>query len=305
MTRVLCYRAGFAGDILMSSSCLRGIKQKHPDCELTYGLWRQYAEIVALSPHVTTVVVPGHYLVTDYKPNVVDFRHESLMADHPAVYWGELHAMQAAEKGLLDLDEMESFKPEFFIGPDDAAKKKAEKLCVVNCWSQNGLGWRLWSLEKWGELIPELQAMGYKVVHVGGSGDPKIPCNTDLRGKTRLAQVAGVVAIADLVVAIDSFVAHVAHSSIFVRDVEKDTIEKIRGSVPTVLLAGPIAPDCVVPKDAKCVSVSDYPNCGGPCGISHPGTPAGRICKHRNSCMKELAVDAVLAGVERCEGMGE
>lgn len=315
--KILLYRMGFLGDVLMSTSCLRGIKQKHPDCELAYATWKQCAELLALSPYVDIMVVPGHYYATDYMPNVVDFRHEAfvdgyhkeglpkgwytrLVSKYPNVYWGKLHAMQCAEKGLLDLGEMESFKPDFFIGPADTATKKSEKLCVVNAWSQNGLNWRLW--DKWTELIPELQKMGYRIVHVGGPGDPEIPCDMDLRGKTRVAQVAGVLAIADLCVAIDSFVAHVAHADKYVRDVEADKIEEIGGSTPTVLLAGPVAPGCVVPTDAKCVPVSSYPDCDGPCGVSHPGTPAGRICRFRNSCMKELSVEKVIEGVERCLG---
>lgn len=296
MIRALLYRAGFAGDILMSSSCLRAIKQKHPDSHISYGLWRQYAELVALNPHIDEIVAPGRYMVSDYAPNAVDFRHENLMCDHPGTYWGQLHAMQCAEKGLLDLDKMASFKPEIFIGPDDTATKKSDKLCVVNAWSQNGLDWRLW--DKWDELIPELQAMGYKVVHVGARDDPKIPgVDTDLRGKTRLAQVAGVLAVADLCVAIDSFVAHVAHARKFVRDVEADTIEQISDGTPTVLLAGPIPWQFVVPTDAKCVPVSTYPDCEGPCNHSF-ATKELPICKHGNSCMRKLSVEKVMEGIE-------
>lgn len=297
---VLLFRAGFAGDILMSTSCLPAIKQKHPDYELVYGLWRRYADIVALNPNIDGIAVPGHYRASDFD-EWVDIRHEDLMDDYLGIYWGQLHAMQCAEKGLLDLDEMSSYKPSLFIGPDDAAKKKSDKLCIVNCWSQNGLGWRLWPIENWETLVPEIQKMGYKVVHVGGKGDPQIPCDTDLRGRTRLARVAGVVAVADLVIGIDSFVCHVAHSEKHIRDVEAGTIDKIGDSVPTVLLAGPIHPGCVVPKDAKCVPISNYPDCDGPCGVSHPGTSAGRICQYRNSCMKELPVEKVLEGVEACQ----
>lgn len=316
MDKILVYRAGFAGDILMSSASLCGIKRKYPDVELHYGLWQQYAEIVALNPHVDKIVSPGHYYVSNYDA-WVDFRHEAfvdgyrkeelpggwytrLISTYPNTYWGKLHAMQCAEKGLLDLDKMESFKPEIFIGPDDVAEKKSEKLCVVNAWSQNGVGWRLW--DKWAKLVPELQGLGYEIVHVGGKGDPRVAgVDADLRGRTRLAQVAGILAIADLVVAIDSFVAHVAHADKFVRDVEVDTIEKVAGSIPTVLLAGPIAPSCVVPEDAKCVPVSVYADCNGPCGISHPGTPAGRACRFGNSCMKNLSIEKVMEGVEKCQ----
>lgn len=299
MIRALLYRAGFAGDILMSSSCLRAIKQKHPDSHISYGLWQQYADLIALNPHIDEIVVPGRYMASDYAPNIVDFRHELLMYDHPETYWGQLHAMQCAEKNLLDLDKMESFKPDFFIGPDDTAVKESDKLCMINAWSQNGLNWRLW--DKWEALVPELQGLGYKVVHIGAKSDPRIPgVDTDLRGKTKLAQVGGVLAIADLVVAIDSFVAHAAHANKYVRDVEANTIEQISDGTPTVLLAGPIPWQYVVPQDAKCVMVSTFPDCDGPCNHSF-ATPELPICEHKNSCMRKMTVRTVLAGIEELE----
>lgn len=297
MIRCLLYRAGFAGDILLSSSCLRAIKQKHPNSHISYGLWQQYAELIALNPHIDEIVTAGHYYASEYD-EWIDFRHENLMYDHPGVYWGKLHAMQCAEKGLLDLDKMESFKPSLYIGPDDTATKKSDKLCIVNAWSQNGLNWRLW--DKWAELVPKLQGLGYRVVHVGARGDPEIPgVDTDLRGKTRLAQVAGVLAVADLCVAIDSFVAHVAHANKYVRDIEAGTIEQISDGTPTVLLAGPIPWQFVVPTDAKCVPVSTFPDCEGPCNHSF-ATEELPICEYNNSCMRKMSVEQVMEGIERC-----
>ena len=160
--RILCVRSGFLGDIVFSTASLRGIKKKHPDAKIHYACWPQCAEIIALNQNVDEVLAPGQYMTSDYLPHLVDFRHEALMDEYPETYWGKLHAMQCAEKGLLDLDNMESFRPELFVGPDDVAQKVSEKpLAILNVWSQNGLNWRLWGLDKWAKLIPILKKMEF------------------------------------------------------------------------------------------------------------------------------------------------
>lgn len=314
MTRCLVYRAAFAGDILMTSASLGGIRQKHPDIHLTYGLWRQYAKLVALNPYVDRVSHPGKFFVSDFD-TVIDFRHEAfvdgyrqgplpegwytrLVGMYPDVYWGRLHAFQCAEKGLLDLDRMKSFKPEMYISPADEMPEIEGRLVAINAWSQNGIGWRLWPHEKWVALVAELKKMGYSVIHLGSNQDPKIAsCTFDYRGLTSLSQVASILARVEFFIGIDSFAAHCAHATKYVNDIKEGMITKIGGSTPTVLLAGPIYPNCVVPRDANCVSVSSYPDCDGPCGVSHPGTVVGPICEHKNSCMAAITVEQVMEAV--------
>jgi len=298
MTRILCVRSGFAGDICMSTASLRGIKQKHPDAHLTYACWKQYTELIALSPWIDEVAVPGLYMTSSFD-KLLDFRHESLMVKNPQVYWGKLHAMQAAELGLLDLDKVKKFRPQIYVGVDDLAEKSEDKpIATINVWSANGIGWRLWDIERWNQLVVELHRLGFKVVQIGAGSDPKITdVDVQLVGQTRLAQAAAVVAVSDLVIAIDSLIAHLAHADKYVRDVEADTIEKISGSTPTVLLAGPIPPECVVPVDANCKVASYYPDCQGPCNHSF-ASPSLPICEHKNSCMRKLPVELVVQKVE-------
>ena len=302
VTRVLCVRSGFLGDIVISTASLRGIVKKHPDAKITYSCWPQCVEIVSLDPHVAEIVTSGNYMTSDYLPHLVDFRHEALMDAYPLTYWGQLHAMQCAEKGLLDLDGM-SFKPELYIGPDDVCEKISEKpLAVLNVFSQNGLNWRLWEpFEKWSELVTILQKMGYKTAQIGGKDDPLVNgIDTQLCGKTRLAQIPGILAIADLFIGIDSFAHHVTCGQKFVRNVEDDTIEKIGDSTPAVLICGPIPWQCVTPTDAKTVPVFDYSFCPGICNHSFASKELP-ICTHKNSCMKELSVEMVIQKIEEVE----
>ena len=301
MKSFLINRVGFGGDILMATSALAGIKKTHPDCEITFSVWKQFGELLALNPAITELTAPGEYMTSSFS-QLWDVRHELLMDQHPKVFWGKLHAMQAAELDLLDLNKLESFRPQIYVGADDLAEKSDDKpIATINVWSQNGLNWRLWDIGRWNQLVVELHQMGFKVVQLGAGSDPKITdVDVQLVGQTRLAQAAGVVAVSDLVIGIDSLICHMAHADKYVRDVEADTVEKISGSTPTVLLAGPIPPECVVPVDANCKVASYYPDCSGPCNHSFASKELP-ICEYENSCMRGLSVEMVLEKIEKVD----
>jgi len=298
VTSILCTRSGFAGDICLSTSSLRAIKQKHPDAHLTYACWKQYSELISLSPWVDEVSAPGLYMTSSFD-KLLDFRHESLMDRNPDVYWGELHARQAANLGLLDLDKMESFRPQLSVGVDDLAEKGREKpLAVLNVFSANGLNWRLWGFDKWAKLVVALKAMGYKTVQIGGKDDPPVKgIDTQLCGQTRLGQIPGILAIADLFIGIDSFAHHVACGQKFTRSIEDDVVEKIGDSTPAVLICGPVPWQNVTPRDAKTVPVFDYSFCPDVCNHSFP-TEELPICEYENACMRKLSVEKVLSTIE-------
>jgi len=153
----------------------------------------------------------------------------------------------------------------------------------------------LWDLDKWEQLVSELHKKGLKVVQLGGLGDPKIKgVDVQLCGKTKLAQSISVVASANLVVGIDSFIMHCAHATKSINNIETGEIAEISGSTPAVLLAGPVPWQNVVPEDANCIPVSNYPDCSGPCGFSHAKAAGRKMCTHNNSCMKSIEVKHVL-----------
>ena len=287
----------------MATSAIAGIKKTHPDCEITVSTWKQFGELLALNPAIDQLTAPGEYMTSSFS-KWWDVRHDEDMPrfkgdDDDLLYWGAVHVHQSADLGLLDLENVSTFRPRTFIGPDDCAERESSgTLTAINTHSKNGLHWRLWPSEKWGELVLVLKSMGHKVVLLGGPGDPAIAnVDVDLRGKTRLSQVVGVLAICDLVIAIDSLIAHMAHSIKYVNDVETGEVKQIGDSTPTVLLAGPIPPECVVPEDANCKVASYYPDCDGPCNHSFASKELP-ICRFQNRCMKELPVELVVAKVE-------
>jgi len=294
--KILCVRSAFLGDVVMSTASLAAIKQKHPDAKITYACWSSCADLLSLNPHVDALATAGKYFISSFS-SWVDFRHEDLMDEYPETYWGELHARQAAAKGLLDADTMTSFGPELFVGPNDiVGVSELGDFAVINVFAQNGRGWRLWEpFDKWEQLVIELQKMGLKVVQLGGLGDPKVRgVDIQLCGKTKLAQSISVVASASLVVGIDSFIMHCAHATKSINNIETGEITEISEGTPAILLAGPVPWQNVVPANAKCIPVTNYPDCSGPCGFSHAKAAGRRICEFNNSCMTSIQVQHVL-----------
>lgn len=287
----------------MATAALAAIKKTHPDCEVTFSVWKQFGELLSLNPAIHELTSPGNYMTSSFD-RWWDVRHDEDMPrfegdDDPLLYWGAVHSHQAQDVGMLDLENVSTFQPRTFIGPDDLAERESPGiLTVINTFSTNGVNWRLWPSEKWGELVLVLKSMGHKVVLLGGPGDPLVEgVDVDLRGKTRLSQAVGVLAICDLCIGIDSLICHMAHSVKHVHNVETGEVKQIGDSTPTVLLAGPIPPECVVPTDAHCVVASYYPDCQGPCNHSFASLSLP-ICEFENSCMRELSIENVLLAIE-------
>jgi len=98
---------GFAGDVLFSTAALEAIKRKYPRCELTYGVWSQYFGVIDTNPHVDKFAHDDDTLENAKRKahKIWEISHEKYaMAEGEMFYWGEVHARQAAELGLLELE---------------------------------------------------------------------------------------------------------------------------------------------------------------------------------------------------------
>lgn len=331
--RIVAWRSAFAGDILFPTASLEGIKRRYPRSRLTFGAWSRYQNLIDTNPHIDELV----HEVTDRekrKANKVwEVSHERYSLEPGEMYyWGEIHARQAAELGLLDLGEMASFKPQVYLaGGDLQPKPSGVKVAAIGSWSTNGLDARLWGVERepvservmrmladsragqramgilgpprgrlllndrWSELMAALAAMGFQTVQLGGRRDPPIPgVGHDLRGALTWRQSIGLLTQADLCITIDSFLLHAALARKYTLDGEV-----VSEGTPTVALLGPIDGRGLFPADAeRVVEVSSRQTEDCPC---YNSTRFGAgPCGHGNTCMTSLTVEMVVEGVEKC-----
>jgi len=290
--KILLYRPGFLGDIVMSLAAVRMIKDCNPDATVAYAMWDQCQQLVRFCPWVDEVRRAGTYRLAEFDATC-HFEHEKFGRER--VYWGRLHARNAEESGLIPegMSETADCRPVIWLDPRSRAwPELPAEYVVIHAWSTNGKNWRLWSLDKWEQLVQRIEL---PVVLLGTSSSPPVNgVEFDLRGQQDIMQDMWTVAGAKFCVALDSFIAHVAHAKKMVPGRE----EPVRDAVPTVLLNGPIHPKCIVPDGADCVVVSNYSGCGmgGPCGTSHGWLP----CRFKNSCMAELSVEEIWNGIQKC-----
>ena len=319
------YRMGFCGDILLSTASLEAIKRKRPRTRLTYGAWPQYHNLLDTNPHIDRLVPDITAGMKQRARWVWEISHEAFsMAPGEMFYWGEVHARQAAGLGLLDLESMESFKPQIYLSPSDViGRGDGTKVAAIGSWSRNGVSARIWGMgrrpvprdvrervarlfpqliepkgeifmdQRWADLIFGLNRMGYQVVHLGGKADPPLPGKVhDLRGKLTWRQSIGLLTQADLCVTIDTFLLHAALARKYYTD----------GSVlsegtPTVAILGPIDGRGLFPTDA--VEVREVTGRRGP---SCPCNDSSRFgqgpCERGNECMGRITAEKILGAVE-------
>jgi hypothetical protein len=120
--KITAFRMGFAGDVLFSTAALEAIKRKYPRSEVTYGVWPIYANLIAINPYIDKLAhSDAHLEIAKRRAHKVwEISHEKYpMPEGEMIYWGEIHARQAAELKLLDLETMTSFKPQIFLNTSD------------------------------------------------------------------------------------------------------------------------------------------------------------------------------------------
>jgi len=325
---------GFAGDVLFSTAALEGIKRKYPKSELVYGVWPQYANLIDTNPHIDGLVYDDAALESARRRSnkVWEISHEKYkLPPGEMAYWGDIHARQAADLGLLELETMTSFKPQVYLDASDIIPKPpGVKVAALGVFSKNGADARLWGMrrgewglgrqvpaevyskvlgavggrwqfegDKWPKLIESLAERGFRSVQLGGPGDPRVPGAVDLCGKLTWRQSVGLLTEADVCITIDSFLLHAAVARKYTLD----------GSVlsegtPTVALLGPTDGRGMFPTDAeRAVEVQRrYPRYveEGCCPCFNSSRFGKGACKHDNLCMRNITIEDILEGVEKC-----
>ncbi len=134
-----------------------------------------------------------------------------------------------------------------------------------------------WGSDRFTALARQLHPHA-KIVQLGSPGDPALPVDTDLRGRTTLRQAAATLAASDLFIGLEGFLAHLARAV----------------DCPSVIVMGGRAPAEIFGYSAN-LNLATSPDCS-PC--------ARRTgCPHDMKCMTaitpEVAATAALALLAR------
>jgi glycosyltransferase involved in cell wall biosynthesis/ADP-heptose:LPS heptosyltransferase len=198
---VLFVQHSSAGDVLMSTQCFKGIKERHKNIPLIYMTQEKFADIVMDNPYVDEVVSWDEMKIRQYK------------------YVYNPHGEKILPGGWNNLDaKLHSLYPyfckveadEIFISPKRPADEIAELI--------EGIDYPIVVVHNTGQVIyrmykhldAALKNLPVAVVQVGSASDYPVNCALDLRDKLSWRETAWVMSKANIAVCVDSFNAHLA-----------------------------------------------------------------------------------------------
>jgi glycosyltransferase involved in cell wall biosynthesis len=194
--KILFAQHSSAGDVLMSTQCFKGIKERHPGLPLVYMTQKQFMDIVEENPYLDEII-----------------EWDSRKQDLFMVTYNP-HGDRILPGGFNNLDvKLHSMYPYFTkVKPDDIYIKPVDpgldlppEYIVVHTTG----GDPYYRTYKAMDVV--IDKIGFPVIQIGGASD--FACRKadfDLRGKLTWRQTAWVMKGAKAAVVIDSYPAHLA-----------------------------------------------------------------------------------------------
>jgi len=237
--KVLFAQHSSAGDVLMTTQCFKGIKERHPNMDLVYMTQRVYQDIVEGNPYVDEII--------DWD--------ERLLRRYQVIY--NPHGEHILKGGFNNLDVTLYSMYSYFCKVDaedltiEQVSPNVELMGRFPVGSEIGDGYIVVHTtggskryRSYPHMDVALKGIGLPIVQLGGPSDIRCKSDFDLCGKLTWRESAWVMANAKAAVVIDSFLSHLA------------------GAVGTdaVVLYGPAPPRVVGPKAQDCKIINLKPD---------------------------------------------
>jgi ADP-heptose:LPS heptosyltransferase/glycosyltransferase involved in cell wall biosynthesis len=266
---ILFIQHSSAGDVLMSTQCFKGLKERHK-YPLVYMTQPQYQDIVKNNPYIDEII--------DYDLNKTK--------DYLLVY--NPHGEKILPGGWNNLDvTLHSMYPYFCkVVPDDIFidlqkpnVELPEKYIVIHT-TGGSIEYRCYA-----HMDAVAAKLPYPIVQIGGAFDRKVKNALDLRDKLTFRETAYVMKHAQAAIVIDSFPSHLAGAL----------------GTPVVVLFGPAPARVTQPKGDKNKMIFLEPNMLEVCGITSYcwSTPPEGKNKCKTPCINTISPTTVLKAVEK------
>ncbi len=228
---ILIRRQAAHGDVLVAAAIAPALKKKYPGCKILFAT--ECPEVLENNPWIDKIVTEHSERQFQLFCNL-DMAYE---------YRPNCNILSAyAEAAGVDVKDCE-----LFLDTQPIDVELPEKYIVIHAGKTLWAG-RNWTALKFDQVSNRIRNADYKIVCVGTLSDHKpFSCDVDLRGKTNIQQLAGVIKSASLFVGIDSFPMHIAQ--VF------DT--------PGVAFFGSIKPETRIVSDAMVPVYADGIKCLG------------------------------------------
>jgi ADP-heptose:LPS heptosyltransferase/glycosyltransferase involved in cell wall biosynthesis len=208
MKDALCFaQKSSAGDILMTTKALKGLRNMFPGKELHYMTQRQYVDIVRGNPHVDKVLAWDEVEYNTYVHRL-NPHQERVLPGHwgrncntllSDFYWKLL--MVDAEPAFI-----EKKRPQEKIASQVLEMMEQMPICVLHTTGGDPAFRTYKYMAEVGIVLSEQ----YTTIQLGGQHDYDAKADIDLRGKLSFRESAWVMEKAVLSINVDSFISHLA-----------------------------------------------------------------------------------------------
>jgi len=272
-----------AGDVLMTTRCLKAIKSRHPDHSLVYMTETPFMDIVEGNPYIDEVIPWNRSALRTYE-TVYSPHNDRILHGH----WGRGSPTILSDLywKIIGVDPDDFFieqkKPDAKVVMAVNDAKKYSKLLVVHT---TGGDQKLRRYRRIPELVRDLQDR-YFTIQIGGRDDAPAGAHMNLSGKLSFRESAWVLARASIAVTIDSFMSHLAGAL----------------GISQVCLFGPGSAPVVRPKQMAGTLICRTPDYIKYCVGMGPCSGHKRDCI--NPCINTIKPKDILADITTIEVSG-
>jgi glycosyltransferase involved in cell wall biosynthesis/ADP-heptose:LPS heptosyltransferase len=194
-----------AGDVLMTTRCLKDLRERHQGMSLAYMTSPQYMDIIMGNPYVDQIIPWDDQKLLEHSivynphgdrilPGNWGRNSNSLLSDF---YWKILMIKEPCDFYVGKVEPKEEIA--------SVIKKEKRKIAIIH---STGGDPEFRSYVYAPEVAKELWKKGYFTIQVGGKNDVAGGAMLDLRGKLSFRETAWVVERSFLAITVDSFVSH-------------------------------------------------------------------------------------------------
>jgi len=205
LERVLFAQHSSAGDVLMTTRCLVGLRERFKGMPLDYMTSRQYMEILEGNPHIEHILPWDEKTMKNYR-YVVNPHGERILPGH----WGRNSNSLLADFywKILKITPTKAIiipkQPE-----DNELTKTIEQKAFIVVHTTGGDP-EFRSYYYMPDVCSKIHDLGFVTVQLGGEDDVPAGADIDLRGKTTFRESAWIMKKAVFAITVDSFMSHLA-----------------------------------------------------------------------------------------------
>ena len=266
---ILLKRKEARGDVLLATAVAPALKKKYPGCSILFNTG--CPEMVEGNPYIDRIVTDKDVSERSFQ---IYYNLDMVYEQRP--YTSVLESYADAVGVSVDDCELfiQSKKPKFNL---------PKNYIVIHAGRTSWVG-RDWTPLKFNKISNKLKTMGYHVICIGGNNDHPVDCNSDIRGKTSIAELAYVIKNSKLFIGIDSCPMHIAQSF----------------DIPGVCFFGSIDPDLRIISENMESVIANELHCLG-CHHRKPApSVVTNVCETGDlECINQVSIRMMWDAVER------